>query len=53
MKFQIICDRKRSFKIVRKSLICVDLYKEIGKYLKKGLPERLLVKSEDTFKVKE
>ena len=53
MEFQVICDRKRAFKIVRKSLFHVDSYKEIDKYLKKGLPERLLVKSEDTFKVKE
>ena len=45
--------RKRAFKTVRKSLIHVDSYKETDKYLKKGLPERLSVKSEDTFEVKE
>ena len=35
MEFQVIYDRKRDFKIVRKSLIRVDSYKEIDKYLKR------------------
>ena len=36
MEFQVICDRIRTFKITRKSLICVDSYKKIDKYLKKA-----------------
>ena len=34
-EFQVIFDRKRDFKIVRKSLIHVDSSKEIDKYLKR------------------
>ena len=36
MEYQVICDRKRAFKIVRRSLIRVDSYKKIDKYLKKA-----------------
>ena len=39
MEFQVICDRKRTFKITRKSLIRVDSYKRIDTYLKKADPK--------------
>ena len=43
MEFQVICDRKRTFKITKKNqkktLIHVDSYKKIDKYLKKAYPK--------------